>query len=119
MWTEIGCCGCSGRKTYVDGYVDAEAVVLRPRPRVVVEFVEVVVAHDQRVLGQLLIEALGLRAVDEEVQRLSHVLSDRRGSIALIFAPLAPVRSQLGLLLRRRLRNRLLEVVVDGRMWKL
>lgn len=53
--------------------------MLRPRPRVVVEFVEVVVAHDQRVLGQLLVEALGLRAVDEEVQRLSHGAQRQEG----------------------------------------
>lgn len=57
--------------TYIDGYVYAEPVMFRPRPCVLVVFVEVVMAHDQRVLGQLLVEALGLRTVDEKVQRLS------------------------------------------------
>lgn len=44
--------------TYVYGYEDVEPVVLLPHLHVVVEFLGVVVAHDQRVLGQFLEETL-------------------------------------------------------------
>ena len=44
--------------------------MLGPSIHSVVPLLGRVVAHHQRVLGQLLVEALGRGAVDEEVQRL-------------------------------------------------
>lgn len=56
--------------TYINGDVDADAVMLGPGPHVLVPLLGLVVADYQRVLGQVLEEAFRLRPVDEEVERL-------------------------------------------------
>lgn len=55
--------------THINGNVDADAIVLGPGLDVVVPLLGIVVADDERVLGQLLEEALGLRGVNVQVQR--------------------------------------------------
>lgn len=57
-----------GGKTYVDRDEDADAVVLLPAIGSLVKLLGFVVANHQRVLGQLLKEALGPRAVNVQVQ---------------------------------------------------
>lgn len=65
--------------TYVDGDVDADAVMLGPRTHVLVPLLGLVVADYQRVLGQVLEETFRLRPVDVEVQRLGDGAQRQKG----------------------------------------
>lgn len=66
--------------TYLDSNVDANALVLLPHVRSVIPLLGGVVAHDERVLGELLIEALGSASIDVKVQglRRSHEGCERK-----------------------------------------
>lgn len=66
--------------TYLDRDVDADALVLLPHVRSVIPLLGGVVAHDERVLGELFVEALGRASVDVEVQglRRSHKGCERK-----------------------------------------
>lgn len=59
-----------GAGAYVDGDVDGDAGVLLPEVCAVVKLFGRVVHDDERVLGELLEEALWRRGVDVKVQRL-------------------------------------------------
>ena len=61
---------CSDRATNINRDVNADSIVLNPRPLVIVIFLGSIVANNQSVLGEFLEEALWLGALDVEVQRL-------------------------------------------------
>lgn len=67
-------------RTYLDSNVDADALVLLPHVRSVVPLLGGVLAHDERVLGKLFIEALGSASIDVKVQglRRSHKGCERK-----------------------------------------
>lgn len=58
------------RAAYVYRDVDANSIVFRPCLRVLVKLLGIVVSNHQCVLGKVLEETLGRRAINEEVQRL-------------------------------------------------
>lgn len=65
--------------THIDGNVDAEPVVRRPLLLLRIPLLGLVVAHHERILGQLLDEAPRLRAVDVEEQRLGGAAQRQQG----------------------------------------
>lgn len=69
----------SGGDTHIDGNVDVEPVVGRPLLQLRVPLLGLVVAHHERVLGQLLDEAPRLRAVDVEEQCLGGAAQRQQG----------------------------------------
>lgn len=66
--------------TYLDSDVDADALVLLPLVRSVIPLLGGVVAHDEGILGELFVEALGSASIDVEVEglRRSHKGCERK-----------------------------------------
>ncbi len=57
-------------RTYINRDQDVQPIMLRPRLPILIEFLRIIMSHNQRILRQLLEEAFGRRAVDVEVEVL-------------------------------------------------
>lgn len=61
----------SSPETYIDRYINADAIVLGPGAHIIVPLLGLVVTDDQCTLGKILEETFRLGAVDVEVEGLS------------------------------------------------